>query len=144
MYKSKQQQGKKVLYTVSIFMMIFSTWTVFVLEWFSVRLVHCFVMIKKKLKWSRYRPCVAQRMGRAIALLFHDRGTRMWWVVSSTPRPHFTPAERPGTHFRRGWVGPRVLLDGRKISFPPGFDPRTVQPVVSRYTDWATRPSLLR
>ena len=22
---------------------------------------------------------------------------------------------------------------------PPGFDPRTIQPVVSRYTDWATR-----
>jgi hypothetical protein len=28
-----------------------------------------------------------------------------------------------------------------KISSPPGFDPRTVQPVVSRYTDWATRPA---
>jgi hypothetical protein len=28
----------------------------------------------------------------------------------------------------------------RKISSPPGFDPRTVQPVASRYTDWATRP----
>ena len=28
----------------------------------------------------------------------------------------------------------------RKISPPPGFDPRTVQPVVSRYTDYATRP----
>ena len=28
-----------------------------------------------------------------------------------------------------GWV--------RKISSPPGFDPRTVQPVESRYTDWA-------
>jgi hypothetical protein len=28
----------------------------------------------------------------------------------------------------------------RKISPPPEFDPRTVQPVVSRYTDWATRP----
>jgi hypothetical protein len=27
----------------------------------------------------------------------------------------------------------------RKISPPPGFDPRTVQPVASRYTDWATR-----
>jgi hypothetical protein len=26
------------------------------------------------------------------------------------------------------------------ISLPPKFDPRTVQPVVSRYTDWATRP----
>ena len=25
---------------------------------------------------------------------------------------------------------------------PPGFDPRTVQPVVIRYTDWATRPTL--
>ena len=23
------------------------------------------------------------------------------------------------------------------ISSPPGFDPRTVQPVASRYTDWA-------
>jgi hypothetical protein len=23
-----------------------------------------------------------------------------------------------------------------KISPPPGFDPRTVQPVASRYTDW--------
>jgi hypothetical protein len=26
----------------------------------------------------------------------------------------------------------------RKISFPPGFDPRTVKPVASRYTDCAT------
>jgi hypothetical protein len=25
----------------------------------------------------------------------------------------------------------------RKILLPPGFDPRTVQPVASRYTDWA-------
>ena len=25
----------------------------------------------------------------------------------------------------------------RKISPPPGFDTRTVQPVASRYTDWA-------
>jgi hypothetical protein len=29
----------------------------------------------------------------------------------------------------------------RKISPPPGFDPRTVQPVGSRYTDYATRPT---
>jgi hypothetical protein len=27
----------------------------------------------------------------------------------------------------------------RKFSPPPEFDPRTVQPVASRYTDWATR-----
>jgi hypothetical protein len=31
----------------------------------------------------------------------------------------------------------------RKISLPPGFDPRTVQSVGSRYTDWATRPTYL-
>jgi len=29
----------------------------------------------------------------------------------------------------------------RKISPPPGFDPRTVQPVASRYTDYATLPT---
>ena len=34
-----------------------------------------------------------------------------------------------GPHGRSGRV--------RKISSPPGFDPRTVQPVASRYTDWA-------
>jgi hypothetical protein len=33
----------------------------------------------------------------------------------------------------KGWSG-RVL----KISPPPGFDPRTVQPVASRYADYAT------
>jgi hypothetical protein len=31
----------------------------------------------------------------------------------------------------------------RKISPTPGFDPQTAQPVVSRYTDWATRPTQL-
>jgi len=40
-------------------------------------------------------PGVAQRVGRGIALLFHDRGTRRGWVVSSTPRPHFTPSKDP-------------------------------------------------
>ena len=29
-----------------------------------------------KVKCSRYRPGVAQRVGRVTALLFHDRGTR--------------------------------------------------------------------
>ena len=48
-----------------------------------------------KVKWSRYRPGVAQRVGRGIAVLFHDRGTRRGWVVGSTPRPHFTPGKDP-------------------------------------------------
>jgi len=33
-------------------------------------------IIKVKVKCSRYRPSVAQRVGRDITLLFHDRGTR--------------------------------------------------------------------
>jgi hypothetical protein len=32
---------------------------------------------------------------RGIALLLHDRGTRRGWVVSSTPRSHFTPGKDP-------------------------------------------------
>jgi hypothetical protein len=54
----------------------------------------------------------------------------------STPhRGH--PWERPGTHCIGDWVGPRAGLDGcGKSRPPPGFDPRTVQPVVSRYTDY--------
>jgi hypothetical protein len=51
------------------------------------------------------------------------------------------PRWRLGSHWTGGWVGPRAGLDGPKISTPPGFDPRTVQPVVSRYTDWANYQS---
>jgi hypothetical protein len=54
------------------------------------------------------------------------------------PAP-FYPRERPGTHCTGGWVGgPQDRsVQVRKISTPPGFDPQTVQPVASRYTDWA-------
>jgi hypothetical protein len=44
--------------------------------------------------------------------------------------------KRPGTHCVGGWVNPRAGLDRcGKSRPPPGFDPRTVQPVASRYTD---------
>ena len=58
---------------------------------------HSEYIIKVKVKCSRYRPGVAQRVGRGIALLFHDRGTRRGWVVSSTPRPHYTTGIRSRT-----------------------------------------------
>jgi len=42
------------------------------------------------------------------------------------------PPERPSTHCTGAWVG----LDGfEKSRPPPGFDPRTVQPVASRCSD---------
>ena len=54
------------------------------------------------------------------------------------------PRERHGTHCTGGWVGSRVGLDRcGKSRLPPRFDSRTVQPVASHYTDWATRPCLI-
>jgi len=50
-------------------------------------------------------------------------------VVSSTPRPHFTPGKDPVPIVQEAGWAPSAGLDGRKISPPPGFDPRTVQPV---------------
>jgi hypothetical protein len=48
------------------------------------------------------------------------------------------PGMRPGTHFTRGWVDPWMVWTGVKNLAPlPEFDPRTVQPVTSRYTDCA-------
>ena len=50
--------------------------------------------------------------------------------------PAAYPLEKPRTQCTGGWVGPRAGLDGcGKSGLPPGFDPRTVQPVASRYTD---------
>jgi hypothetical protein len=47
------------------------------------------------------------------------------------------PGKRPGTHCIGGWVGLQSRSGQvRKISPPPGFDPRTVQSVASRYTDY--------
>jgi hypothetical protein len=58
---------------------------------------------------------------------------------------HHAPAAVPPGKTRyplyRRLDGPQGLSERlRKISPPPGFDPRTVQAVVSRYTDWATWP----
>jgi len=67
-----------------------------------------------KVKWSRYRPGVAQRVGRGIALLFHNRGTRMGWVVSSTPWLHFTPRKEPVRILQEaGWAPGPVWTGGK-------------------------------
>ena len=56
---------------------------------------------------------------------------------------HATPGlfylrEWPCNKCRGGWVGPQGRFERvRKISPTPGFDAQTVQPVASRYTDWA-------
>jgi hypothetical protein len=57
------------------------------------------------------------------------------------PAAFYPPGKTRNPLYRRlggpqGWAG---LV--RKISHPLGFDPRTVHPVTSRYTVWATRPT---
>jgi len=55
---------------------------------------------------------VAQREGRGIALLFHDRGTRRGWVVSSTPWPHFTPGKDPVPVLQQAGWAPGLVWTG--------------------------------
>jgi len=99
----------------------------------KVGVICCSLPSQWKVKWSRYRPGVAQRVGRGIALLFHDRDTRRGWVVSSTPRPRLTPGKDPVPILQEaGWAENLV---------PTGIRSWTVQPVISRYTDWATGPT---
>jgi hypothetical protein len=71
-------------------------------------------MYCRKVKCSRYRPGMAQRVGRGIALLFHDRGTRREGVVSSTPRPHFTPGKDPVPILQEAVWAPGPVWTGGK------------------------------
>ena len=67
-----------------------------------------------KVKWSHYRPTVAQRVGTGTDLPFHDRGTRRGWVVSSTPRPHFTPGKDPVPILQEAGWAPGPIWTGGK------------------------------
>ena len=90
----------------------------------------------EKVKVALEQVIKAQRGSTGIALLF-KLGARWGWMVNATPRRLYTRKEAHyllcrrlgGPHSRYGRV--------RKISPPPAFDPRTVQPVPSRYTDYA-------
>jgi hypothetical protein len=88
-------------------------------------------VLSKEVKQCCYSPEQGQKMDRAIAVPFHDLGARKGCVVSITPWPLY-PWERPGTHCTGGWVGPRASLD---VCEKSRFDPRTVQPIATCYTD---------
>jgi len=83
-----------------------------ILEWW--RLCQSKHKLISVVKWFRYRPGLAQSVGRGIALLFHYRGTRSGWVVSSATRPHFTPGKDP-VHVVQdaGWVPGPVWTGGK-------------------------------
>ena len=57
---------------------------------------------------------MAQRVGRGIALLFHDHGTRRGWVVSSTPRPYFTAGKNSAPIVQEARWAPGPVWTGGK------------------------------
>jgi hypothetical protein len=60
---------------------------------------------------------VAQRVGRGIALLFHDLGTRREGMISSTPRPQFTPGKDPVPIVQKaGWAPGPVWTDAENLA----------------------------
>jgi hypothetical protein len=74
----------------------------------------------------------AHREGRGMVLLCF-KTSALEGVRGQRHAPAaFYPRERPGTHCTEGWDRSGRL---RKISPPSEFDPRTVQPVASRYID---------
>ena len=99
--------------------------------------VNCTLVQALRLCTSR----TAHRGSRGIALPFHDHGTRRGEGSASRPGRSLPPGKTRYPLYRR-LGGPQDRSgQERKISSPPSFDPRTVQPVASRYTDYATRPT---
>ena len=87
------------------------------------------------IKFSLYQATKTQRVSTGIALPFHDLGAYV-----GVGGQHHAPAALPPGKTRyplyRRLGGPQGQSGRvRKISPPPGFDPRTVQPVGSHYTN---------
>jgi len=133
------QQTVITLYSLQRMMFVMLADRALCKAWPSINVTFILPVVKVKVKWSCYRPGVAQRVGRVVALLFHDRGTRRGWVVSSTPRPHFTPRKDPVQFYRR-LGGPQGRSGRVENLVPTGIWSRTVQPVVQslyRLSYWA-------
>jgi hypothetical protein len=101
---------------------------------------NCIVQeVKIKVKWFRYMPGVAQRVGRAIALLFHVCGTRRGWVVSRTPWLQFTPGKDPVPILQEaGWAPGPVWMGGKSR---PHRDPIPDRPAHSQSLYWLSYPA---
>jgi len=81
------------------------------------------------------------RGSSGMSLPFLHHGTRRGEGSASRPGRSLPPG-KARYPLRRRLGGPQGRSGQlRKISPSPGFDPRTVQPIASRYTDWATGPT---
>jgi len=77
---------------------------------------------------------VAQRLGRGIALLFHDRCTRRGEWSAAGPDRTLPPGKTRYPLYRR-LGGPQGRSGRAENLAPPGYDPRTVQPIVAIPTE---------
>ena len=63
---------------------------------------------------------------------------------ASRPDRSLPPGKDPVPIVQEAGRAPEsVRIGAENLAPPPGFDPRTVQPIASRYTDYATRPTAL-
>jgi len=84
----------------------------------------------------------ALRVSRGIALVFLvPWHTRWGWGVSPTPRPPLPLGKTRYQCYRR-LGGPRDHSGWEENLVPTGIRSRTVQPLVSRYTNRTTRPTI--
>ena len=84
----------------------------------------------------------AHREGRVIALLFHDHGTRRRWGISVMSRPLFTPGKDPVPILQEAVWAPRPVWTGAENLASTGIRSPDLPARSSRYTDYATRPTL--
>ena len=99
-------------------------------------------------KVGKVHPCTGTEAlyivgGGGEAKLYSSLTTALEGGEGSASRPgRSLPLEKTRYPLYRRLGGPQGRSGQvRKISLPSGFDPRTIQPVASRYTDYATRPT---
>ena len=96
--------------------------------------IYAYIYVYIKVKWSCYRPGVAQRVGTSMTVALEGGE----W---STARPSRSlPLGKTRYPLYRKLGGPQGRSWRAENLVPTGNRSRTVQPVLSRYTDWATRP----
>ena len=83
-------------------------------------------------------PMQAQRGGGSLAPTHSQPGTRKAYVVNATPRQLYARERALVPIVQAARCASGSVWTSWNISPPPGVDPRSVQPVASPYTNYAT------
>ena len=98
----------------------------------------CEDLLWGKVEWSSYRPGVAQKVGRGILYSFLTTTLEGGEWSAARPGRTLTPGKTQYPFYRR-LGGPQGRSGLTENLVPTGILSRTVQPVVSHYTHWATQ-----